>query len=183
MSSRTVVPWVVVLLGIGLIWYTRRGPAKSVFPDVASDVHACKENLRAVYAGLREYARVHGSAPAPAGQGFLRELIASGTWEDTPENRERLTCPGSGGYAGRDTTHHPLPRFPSGGADLQTLIACDNVAGLNHAGAMNVLHSDGTVVTLQLAELIERGTLPAGTESIPVGPDSPLEALRVLLPN
>jgi hypothetical protein len=183
MSARRAVPWVVVLLGIGLYWWTRRGPGESAFPDVPSDVHVCKENLRAIYAGLREFRNEKGAAPTQPGRAFFEELITSGLWEDTPANRGRLTCPGSGGYAGRDTREHPLAKFPSGGADIQTLIACDNASGLNHEGAMNMLQSDGTVITYQLEELIERLTLPAGTLNIPVGPDSPLESLRVLAPN
>jgi len=183
MSTRTVVPWVVALLGIGLLWWTRMRPAESPFPDVPSDVHACQENLRAIYAGLREYKDRNGSAPTQPGRGFFEELITSGLWEDTPENRARLTCPGKNGhgtYAGRDTLNFPLTKFPSGGADLQTLIACDNAGGMNHEGAMNVLRSDGSVVTYRLDELIVQQKLPVGTVNIAVGADSPLETLRVL---
>lgn len=183
MSTRSVVPWVVVLLGIGLLWWTRMRPAESPFPDVPSDVHLCQENLRTIYAGLREYKAREGSAPPQPGRAFFEELISSGVWEDTPENRARLACPGKDGhgtYAGRDTVNHPLPKFPSGGADIETLIACDNAGGMNHEGAMNVLRSDGSVVTYRLDELIEQQKLPAGTVDLPVGADSPLETLRVL---
>ena len=183
MSARTAVPWVVVLIGIGLIWYTRRGPAESPFPDVPSDVHVCKENLRAIYAGLRDYRLEKDTVPAGSGRDFFLELITSGLWEDTEENRARLTCPASGDYAGRDTKTHPLAKFPSGGDELETLIACDNANGLNHDGVMNLLQSDGTVVTYELADLIARGTLPPETTNIVVGPESPLVKLRVLLPN
>lgn len=183
MSARTAVPWVVALLGIGLIWYTRRGPAEGVFPDVPSDVHVCKENLRAIYSGLRDFKAEKGAAPAQPGQAFFQELITSGVWEDNEENRAKLTCAGSGSYAGRDTAAHPLAKFPSGGAEIETLIACDNANGMNHEGAMNVLQSDGTVITYQLEDLIGKGAVPPETTNLSIGPDSLLEKLRVLRPN
>lgn len=194
-ATRRVVPWVVVLVAIGLFWWTRRNPGKSPFPAVASDVTACRDDLRAIYTGLREYASRFGSAPAEPGDAFFLALITSGVWPDTAESRRLLTCPGrharpatfdlaagaASAFAGRDTKNHPLAKFPSGGAELEPLVACDNAAGMNHDGAMNVLYSDGSVRTFRLEDLIAAGKLPAGTTDIPVGPDSPLEDLRKLV--
>ena len=74
MNARRAVPWVVVLLGIALFWWTRRGPGESAFPAVPSDVHVCKENLRAIYAGLLEYRSEKGTAPTQPGRAFFEEL-------------------------------------------------------------------------------------------------------------
>jgi len=43
-----------------------------------------------------------------------------------------------------------------------------------------VLYSDGSVVTLQLEQLVEAGRLPADATTIPVGPTSPIPELAKL---
>jgi hypothetical protein len=83
-------------------------------------------------------------------------------------------------YAARDTAAFPLAKFPSGGPEIEPLVACDNARGMNHAGCMNVLYSDGSVRTLSLAEEIDSGRLPEGTTTIPVGRNSPIPDLRKL---
>ena len=136
-----------------------------------------------------------------AGTAFLAELFASGVWVDTPENRARLTCPGPGAervradvdyarpatlgaddsaYAARDGVRFPLVKFPSGGAELEALVACDNAHAANHDGCTNLLYSDGSVVVLVDAELVARGRLAAGVPRLLVGPDSPLPELQKL---
>jgi hypothetical protein len=87
----------------------------------------------------------------------------------------------SSAYAGRDNAQAPLGDFPAGGDALEPLVACDDALGMNHAGVLNVLYSDGTVRTIELAREIERGTLPASTTNVPVGPGSPLVELRKLV--
>lgn len=198
MKRQILVPLVVVALALALwLWPAGGGPVL----DVSSDVEACSQNLRAIYAGLVEYEKRFGHAPQGSGVAFLAELIASGVWADTPENRARLTCPGPGAdpvredvrygepaslsaidsaYAARDTARFPLAKFPSGGAELEPLVACDNARALNHDGCMNLLRSDGSVVVLELARLLERGELPPGTRTIAVGPSSPLPELARL---
>lgn len=173
---------------------------------VATDVERCRENLRAIYAGLREYEERFGHPPQSGGVRFLTELVHSGVWANTLANAERLTCPGSAvgerpyhalepteryadpdavtelssAYAARDVAAHPLERFPAGGS--VPIAACDNLHAINHGSAFNALFADGSVVTYELEREIELGHLPPGTIHVPVGPDAPLEALRVLAP-
>ena len=198
-KRQVVVPLVVVAHAL-LLW---RWPARVDDPrlDAPDDVERCSENLRAIYAGLLEYERRCGHAPSGAGTAFLAELFASGVWVDTPENRARLTCPGPGAervradvdyarpatlgaddsaYAARDGVRFPLVKFPSGGAELEALVACDNAHAANHDGCTNLLYSDGSVVVLVDAELVARGRLAAGVPRLLVGPDSPLPELQKL---
>ena len=198
-ARRVLVPLVVLAFAV-FLWFWR-GCSHDVRPPLPADIDRCAENLRAIYAGLITYRERTGHAPEESGVAFLGALIASGVWEDTPENRARLTCPGPGAaavredvdyktlagltgadsaYAARDTKAFPLAKFPSGGVELEPLVACDNARGPNHAGSMNVLYSDGSVVVLVFAQEIERGTLPAGAHTIAVGKDSPVEDLRKL---
>lgn len=170
--------------------------------DVGSDVRACTANLRAIYDGLLEYDRRFGRPPEESGVAFFAALVARRIWEDAPAARARLTCPGKGArpvpagtdyarlsaltgessaYAGRDVARAPLGAFPAGGKDLEPLVACDGALGMNHAGVLNVLYSDGSVRTVELAREIERGALPAGTESVAAGRGSPLPDLRKLV--
>lgn len=199
LGRQVLVPLGVVALALALwLWPSGDGPVL----EVASDVEACSQNLRAIYAGLVEYEQRFGHAPEGSGVAFLTELIASGVWADTPENRARLTCPGpraspvradmrygepatlsevDSAYAARDTARFPLAKFPSGGTELEPLVACDNARALNHDGCMNLLRSDGSVVVLELARLVERGELPPGTRTLAVGPASPLSELTKLV--
>lgn len=169
---------------------------------VTDDVERCKQHLSAIHQGLVLYTQQIGRPPQSSGVALLAELIASGVWQDTPENRALLTCPGpnaelappdtdflkvdalsdaSSAYAARDARTHPFEAYPEGGPGLAAVVACDNVGGtLNHRGLMNVLYSDGSIRTFVLDELIERGTLPPGTSVLVPGPRSPIADLRVL---
>jgi len=197
-ARHIVVPAVVVALAAGLYFY-RGGEAPIV--DLPDDVRTCTDNLRAIYRGLGEYHQREGHLPAASGNAFLAALVVEGVWPDDAESRARLTCPGRGAepvpagldlrspdlppsasaYAARDNLGHPLAKFPSGGSELEPLVACDNAHGMNHDGRMNVLYSDGQVRTFVIAQEIEAGRLPAGTTTIPVGPGSPIEDLRPLV--
>ena len=165
--------------------------------DVPSDVTACKRHMMAIYKGLTSRART-AEVDLSSGYGLVSSLIDDGIWKRTPENRAMLTCPGPGAdpmpeealvlpdtfgpeltaYACRNMEAHPLAKFPSGGESNEPLIACDNANGMNHDGVMNVLYTDGTILTLHIDHEIERGNLPAGTTMIEVGPNSPLEDLK-----
>lgn len=178
-----------------LLFLSACGDDTSPRHDVPDDVERCVERQRQLYTALRNHAQTHGTAPAAAGDGFLVELLRSGTLADTSENRALLACPGpaarslpeldlsveaqpgtfQSSYAARDQAAHPLT-FPSGGRML--VLACE---GGNHAGVINALYADGTVRTLELADLKSSGQLPEDTKEFSVGPDSALPELRVLL--
>ena len=173
----------VVALALGLLLW--RGAGDAPVLDLPSDVSECIQHLRAIHAALLEYQKREGHLPPQSGAAFLGALIASGALADTSENRAALTCPGresgsASAYAARDMQTFPLTKYPSGGPELETIAACDNAHGMNHAGCMNVLRSDGSVVTLSLAQEIQLGRLPAGTTVIPVGKNSPLPELQKL---
>lgn len=180
-KRQVVVPLAVLAVAL-LLWRWPFGASAPVV-ELDDDVQRCAERLRAIHAGLVEYERRTGHAPTQSGVAFLGELVASGVWEDTPASRARLACPGSRdatAYAARDAQRFPLAKFPSGGRELESIAACAGARGLNHAGCINLLQSDGSVRTLELAALIERGLLPPDATSIPVGPDSPVPELQKL---
>jgi len=202
---------VLVVLALALWLALGRGEDEGEpVVELGRDVNECLANLRHVYAGFLRCAHDPASQALPAGERLPRRsgvavlgaLVAGGHL--SADERARLTCPGPGaarvdpavdyravealtgadsGYAVRDLVAFPLPRFPAGGSASEALAACDNARGLNHAGCMNVLYTDGSVRTFTLAQEIERGTLPPGTRTIPVGPGSPLPELRVLSPD
>jgi hypothetical protein len=199
---RVLVLATVVLLAVALFLWRRRGPAP-VF-EAPNDVRVCADNLRALYAGLREYHARFGRLPEGRGPAFLAALVAEGLWSDTPAERARLTCPGPGAapvpegvdyrrpaglggvdsaYAVRDFAAFPLARFPAGGHALEPLVACDNQRAMNHDACTNVLYTDGSVRTLTLAQEVERGHLPPGARVMAVGPEATIPDLAKLLPD
>lgn len=188
-----------VLLLVGLPCLAAACGDDSPRHDVPDDVRECTARLRTIYQGLVEFEQRFDRPPPGSGVSFFGELIGGGVWP--PERANELTCPGphatpqregvdftlaqdltgaDSAYAGRDTEGHPLPCFPCGGN--HAILACDNAAGMNHDGVMNVLFTDGSVQTLRIDKLVEQGRLPAGTTTIPVGPSSPIETLRTLKP-
>jgi len=199
---RHAVPIGVAVLALGLIWWTRDADDGGPVVELDTDVLDCRDNLLAIYDGLRVLSEREGQPPNNTGVAFFAELVSSGVWANDAESAGRLTCPGPGAlpapaetdytdlpgltprssaYAGRDSLNHPLSKFPSGGPEVEVLIACDNAAGSNHEGALNVLYSDRTVRTFELEKLLAAERVPAESDRILVGPDSPLEELRVLL--
>jgi hypothetical protein len=196
-ARRIVVLVAVAALGGALVLW--RSPGEAPVVDVPSDVQECASNLRRIHAALVRMAVHEQHPPSESGVRLLGALLASGTLE--PRERECLTCPGPGAapvpesldhrdlaaltgdasaYAARDTVRFPLAKFPSGGSELEPIAACDNAHGMNHDGCMNVLYSDGSILTLFVSEEIERGRLAAGATTIPVGADSPIPDLRKL---
>jgi len=201
--QRRAIPIAVAALALALFWWTRPGDdRRGPYSEMDSDVQECTDNLLAIHDGLKAYHERFGHLPEPSGVAFLAELVRSGVWENTPASVARLTCPGahaqpvpagtrydrpetltaaSSAYAGPDVEHHPLPRFPAGGPELQALVACDNAHGSNHDGVSNVLYSDRSVRSFTLAQLRERGDVPETAVYLVIGPDSPLEDVRTLV--
>jgi prepilin-type N-terminal cleavage/methylation domain-containing protein len=169
-------------------------------------VTACKKNLQEIYSGLMMYDTKFKDLPKEGGAKFIAALIASGTWNNTQQNAESLSCPavkknaltgltaenpedwyksldGVDGtytaYAGRDMKRHPIRRFPDGPGN-EALVADDNDGDMNHRTATCVLYDSGQVVTLELSELRQKGILSEEEKVLVVGPDSPVEALRKL---
>ena len=173
---------VAAVLGLAAALFLWRSGGDEAVLDAPGDVRACAENLRAIYAGLREYHERSGHLPEARGASFLAALVAEGVWPDTRASRARLACPGSQGsaYAVRDFGAFPMAKFPAGGSELEPLVGCANRRGLDHDGCTNVLYTDGTVLTLELAQEIERGHLPAGARTMVLGPEATIPDLRKL---
>lgn len=198
----TLIELLAVILIIGIL-------ATFLLPKIPeaidqARVTACGQNLREIYKGLLSYQIKFRRLPKKENSGvrFFAILIASETWENTPQSAEKLTCPGVdvgaltigdlpgdewfselemvdgsySSYAGRDTMSHPLKKLS--GKDV--LIADDNDGGMNHASTTNVLYGDGAVRGIELYTLREDGTIDEEEEVLYVGPDSPMEALQVL---
>jgi prepilin-type N-terminal cleavage/methylation domain-containing protein len=98
-------------------------------------------------------------------------------------------------YAGRDQNSAGAGKGAKGKGDLcgrigqipasgkQILIADDNCSKPgepNHRNSTVVLYADGTTGTYEMMELRNSGMLTKEDTLLPVGPDSPVEALRCL---
>ena len=174
--------------------------------EFADDVEQCRAQLDVIYHALRAHHERTGALPAERDARFLAALIWGGELAEGEDSAALLSCPGAdlgaraaslaahadqwsdeaavrgdwSAYAVRDLEAYPLEQFPSGGREPEPLLACDNANGMNHAGLLNLLRADGSIVTYDLAEEIAQGRLPAGSEHIQVGPDSPYAELRKL---
>lgn len=175
-TRRVLVPLLVLTLAAGLWFWPGFGGGATL--GVTVETGTCMLRLREIHAGLIQYKLRTGHAPTGTGHGFLEALFSEGVWDDTPANRERLSCPSTGRmYAARDAKAFPLTNFPAGGPANEPLAACDGGDHLPHPEGVNLLYSDGSTVTVLLAQEIERGRLAPGSTHIPVGPDSPIPDL------
>jgi hypothetical protein len=196
--GRKIIAVAAVLGLLAYLFWPRRNDLRH---DVPTDVQTCKRHMLTIYKGLLELHKQTGELPRGPGPTSIAGLIGSGIWENTKANRELLTCPGpraqplpadidftdtaslgdeSSAYACRNQADFPLSKFPDGGASNEPILSCDNAAGMNHEGVMNVLYSDGSIVTLHLDQEIGRGRVPAGSTTIVVGKDSPIDDLKKL---
>jgi prepilin-type N-terminal cleavage/methylation domain-containing protein len=169
-------------------------------------VTACKANLIELNRQLIVYDMKHGDLPKGSGVKFFAAVIADGDLEDTPDNARKMSCPAVkpnslpglasledarewykhldqvdgtySAYAGRDMKRFPLRSFPGSGEEA--LIADDNDGEMNHPTTTCVLWADGSVTTIELLELRQKGLLTEDEKILKVGPDSPVEALRHL---
>lgn len=180
-----------VVVALALVWRFTRSQGPRL--EASSDVELCRERLREIYAGLKQYAAEKGRAPAGSGARFLAALVADGIWPATADNAYKLTCPGvaideldhggrapeawfrdlasvngaSTAYAGRDMARFPLAKFPCGGHE--PVAACDNHGGQNHERYTNVLFADGSIETWDLEQEIAEERLPAGSARLEIG--------------
>jgi prepilin-type processing-associated H-X9-DG protein len=192
----------VVIAAVALVWRFTRSESPRL--EASSDVELCRERLREIYAGLKQYAADKGGPPQGSGAKFLAALVADGVWPATADNAYKLTCPGvaiaeldhggrppeawfadlarvtgaSTAYAGRDMARFPLAKFPCGGHE--PVAACDNHAGQNHERYTNVLFADGSIETWDLEQEIAEGRLPAGAAKLAIGAGASDELLAKL---
>ncbi|MFT7667715.1 MAG: prepilin-type N-terminal cleavage/methylation domain-containing protein [Planctomycetota bacterium] len=199
----TLIELLAVILIIGIL-------ATFLLPKIPeaidqARVTGCSQNLREIYKGLLAYQIKFRRLPNKENSGvrFFAILISSGTWENTPQSAEKLTCPGVdvgaleigdlpgeewysdlemidgaySSYAGRDTMSYPLRKL----SGKQVLVADDNDGGeMNHATTTNVLYGDGAVRGIELFTMTQEGVIDEDEEILYVGPESPLEKLQVL---
>jgi len=192
---------VMLIIGILMVFLVPKIPAAL---DRAN-VTACKANMRSIGQGLLEYRAKYKKMPKESGVGFFGALIADKVWESTEANAKTLTCPavetgslpgiadlppdewfmdrsildGSfSAYAGRNMRDHAFRKFPISGKEA--LVADDNDPDGNHKTATVVLWGDQSVRELELVELQKEGLMTEDEEYIPVGEESPNEALQKL---
>ena len=198
----TLIELLAVILIIGIL-------ATFLLPKIPeaidqARVTGCRQNLSEIYKGLLSYQIKFKRLPNKeySGVRFFAILIASETWENTPQSAEKLTCPGVdygalsigelpgdewysdiemvdgsySSYAGRDTMSYPLRKL----SGKQVLVADDNDGEMNHASTTNVLYGDGAVRGIELFTLRQDGVIDEEQEILYVGPESPVEDLQVL---
>lgn len=195
----TLIELLAVILIIGIL-ATALTPMVIEALDQA-EVTACSRNLQKIHGGILIYKTKYGKLPRKSGVKYFAELYSMRALENTKTNAELLTCPGvdQGGlsiadypweewwtdlemvdgsysaYAGRDCKNHPLRKLSGN----EPLVCCDNDGSGNHSTATNVLYGDGSVQAFELMDLIEnQGILTEDDDYVPVGPDSPIEALQ-----
>lgn len=170
-----------------------------------ANVTACKANMGAINQALLMYHMKYKRMPRESGVGFFAALITDKAWESTPTNARRLTCPGVeiesltgiagideeewyidrdlidgsySAYAGRNMQEYAFRKFPISGK--QALVADDNDPDGNHRTATVILWGDGAAREWELVEAEQNGLIDREAEFIPVGPESPIEALQRL---
>ncbi len=199
----TLIELLAVMLIIGILAAFLLPRIPAVFDR--ANVTACKANMREIGNGLIEYRAKYKKMPSEPGAGFITALITDKVWENTPGAAEKLTCPGVevdslvglqglpsdqwysdreiidgsfSAYAGRDMKEHPFRKYPISGKEA--LVADDNDPDGNHRTATVVLWGDNSVRELELVTLQKDGTLTEEETYIPVGPESPVDALTKL---
>jgi len=199
----TLIELLAVIMIISILAYFLLPQIPAAFDR--AEVTACRQNLSTIYQGLQMHDDKHGDLPQYSGARFFTSLISRKVWENTKQNIDRLTCPGvkpsalaglrgrepaeyysdpemvdgdCTSYAGRDMENFPLRKFP--GSGTEALVADDNDGGMNHLTTTLCLFADGSVVAYEIVDLQEDGLLGPDENLLPVGPDSPVEALRKL---
>ena len=151
-----------------------------------SRVIACKLQLRKIVQTMKAYVDKNGEWPVKCGLSFLvlkddlsSNFVCTGLEYDNKgkahkdEDDDYLTAIG---YAGRNNIAHPID---INRLDKMVIAADANDGRGNHKYITNVAYADGTVVQFDARDYEDHLGL-LGIDYIPVGPDSPIEELRVL---
>jgi prepilin-type N-terminal cleavage/methylation domain-containing protein len=192
---------VMLIIGILMVFLVPKIPAAID----RTNVTACKANMKSISEGLLLYHAKYKKMPTESGVGFFTSLISDKVWESTQTNAKSLTCPGVltgalvglidlppdewytqrdiidgsfSAYAGRNTNDYPIRKYPMSGKEA--LVADDNDPDGNHQTSTVVLWGDNSVREMELVELQKEGLLGDDEEWIPVGEESPVEALTKL---
>ena len=191
---------VILIIGILMTFLLPRIPEAID----AARVTACKKNMDEIYKALLIYDQKYDRLPSEGGARFLATLIARGALENNENAAKRLTCPGIKisslaigdmdpeewftdlelvdgtytAYAARNIDDYPLRKFP--GSGKEALVADDNDPELNHRTTTVVLMDDGAIVTYELFEERDNGTIGQDEDVLLVGPESPIEELQKL---
>jgi len=168
---------------------------------------ACKGNLQKIFEMFTIYKQKNnGLWPSQSGALFVLVLTQDkGIFEPTKTDIDYFFCPNARDgnesykgavddpkswlptlddatsndttYAGRDMKNHGRR---IGSSNLEIIVADDNEGGNNHTGHLNYLAAGGQVVELQYSKLVEKGLIPTESETVPVGPESPVPELQKL---
>jgi prepilin-type N-terminal cleavage/methylation domain-containing protein/prepilin-type processing-associated H-X9-DG protein len=204
-SGFSLIEILVVITIIGLLMTLGFGPIQNALES--GKVTKCKKHLADMGQGLLAWhdQRNKGHWPKESGIRFLLKLYQVG--ELKGRNSETFLCPGTDdrndtgpsgepgssyedwqnidsttiSYAGRDQDNYPIK-----GGDLSTIVigADDNEGRPNHKFMTNYVFADGSVESFDIKGENSAAVLAEMPEvekmGLPVGPDSPLEALQVL---
>lgn len=201
-SGFTLVELLAVILIISILMFFLLPKIPEAIDQARTT--ACKKNMQEIYSGFLIYETKHKDLPKQSGAKFIASLIADGVWNNTEDSATRLSCPAvkansltgltsddptqwyshiesvdgtCTAYAGRDMKQFPLRKFPDGNGK-EILVADDNDPEMNHRTTTVVVYDSGAVGTFELKELHAQGLITEDVETLVVGPDSPIEALR-----
>tara|TARA_R110002126_G_scaffold10067_13_gene45104 strand:+ start:91 stop:771 length:681 start_codon:yes stop_codon:yes gene_type:complete len=203
----TLIELLAVMLIIGILM-TFLLPKASAAIERAR-VTACRANLQKIGTGLVSYQAQYDRWPRRGGVGFFSALVYEKVWDQSEADSETMSCPsidsnyltpalegipmeewyaerdridgGYSAYAGRDIKNHPLRKKNLDSNVI--LVADDNDGGANHKTSTNVLYGNFGARTIEFMNEVDAGNVTEEDEFIRVGPDSPIEALRVLTLN
>src|SRR5262245_8868237 len=204
-SGFSLIEILVVITIIALLMTLGFGPIQNALES--GKVTKCKKHLADIGQGLLTWRdqRNKGYWPTEGGIRFILKLDQVGGLKG--RNAETFLCPGTDdrndtgpsgeigssyddwenidsttvSYAGRDQDN-----FPIKGGDLSTIViaADDNEGRANHKFMTNYVFADGSVESFDIKGESSAAILAEMPEveklGLPVGPDSPLEALQVL---
>ncbi|MDA1266293.1 MAG: type II secretion system protein [Planctomycetota bacterium] len=206
-SGFTLIELLAVMLIIGIL-------ARFLVPNIMAafqqgNVTACRANMKSIAEGLTIYKSNNQMEwPEHSGALFFCCLISEGTWENTAQNREKLSCPevsknnldlrnldeeewyrdsedingARTAYAGWDWDSEGKPNLGKSGSGKLIIVSDDNddSGGMNHAGTTVYLAGDLTVRAFEMTKLRKDGDIDEEDEVLYVGPESQLDILKRL---